>query len=414
MAWTDRIRAAAYTSPSGSRYTFLYDDVHKEFDRKTSSYNFADADGTYVQDLGRTGRRLPMRFIFSGENYDVDANNFELALAESGVAILEHPMYGTINVVPFGSVKRTDRLKSGSNQANIDVVLWETIGVIYPTPQGDAAAAVAEAITDFGSIGADSFKNAMSLGSIVEQALAKNPVAQGLQAFKSGLQKVADAQADTQRALDAVFNSINDSLDTLIGDPLTLAFQTSIMIGTPARSLALITDKLKAYADLARSIFGKKDAVREPSLDTSSENNYNIDYLFATNAVVGMALSSINNQFETKTGALSAADEILTVFNELKDWQDANLESLEVIDTGETYQALQKVVALVSGFLVEISFTLLQEKRIVLDRDRGLVELVGELYGEVDPKLDFFINSNNLTGDEIFELPRGREIVYYQ
>jgi len=43
-----------------------------------------------------------------------------------------------------------------------------------------------------------------------------------------------------------------------------------------------------------------------------------------------------------------------------------------------------------------------------------VIPLVAELYGEVDAPLDFFIRSNNLTGDEILlEIPKGREIVYY-
>ena len=52
-------------------------------------------------------------------------------------------------------------------------------------------------------------------------------------------------------------------------------------------------------------------------------------------------------------------------------------------------------------------------RRVVLDRNRTIIDLAAELYGSVDDQLDFLINSNNLTGSEILELPRGREIVYY-
>jgi len=48
-----------------------------------------------------------------------------------------------------------------------------------------------------------------------------------------------------------------------------------------------------------------------------------------------------------------------------------------------------------------------------LSRDRTIIDLVGELYGNIDDELDFFINSNNLSGNEILELPKGKEIVYY-
>jgi hypothetical protein len=84
-----------------------------------------------------------------------------------------------------------------------------------------------------------------------------------------------------------------------------------------------------------------------------------------------------------------------------------------VVDTGEAYQALQQAVALTAGFLIQVSFTLAAERRIVLDRDRTIIDVAAELYGSVDDRLDFLINTNNLSGDDILELKRGRSLVYY-
>ena len=53
MAWQDRIVEAAYTSPSGERLTFDYENVSKSVEKKTTAFEFPDADGTFVQDLGR-------------------------------------------------------------------------------------------------------------------------------------------------------------------------------------------------------------------------------------------------------------------------------------------------------------------------------------------------------------------------
>ena len=77
------------------------------------------------------------------------------------------------------------------------------------------------------------------------------------------------------------------------------------------------------------------------------------------------------------------------------------------------YQQLQEAAALTAGFLVFISFSLKQERRLVLDRARTVIDLAAELYGSVDDPLDFFIASNRLSGSEILELPIGREVVYY-
>lgn len=86
---------------------------------------------------------------------------------------------------------------------------------------------------------------------------------------------------------------------------------------------------------------------------------------------------------------------------------------MPIVDTGEAYQALETSVALAAGFLVETSFTLTEERRIVLGRARTFVDLVAEVYGELDDRFDFFIATNKLSGDEIIELPIGREVVYY-
>lgn len=86
---------------------------------------------------------------------------------------------------------------------------------------------------------------------------------------------------------------------------------------------------------------------------------------------------------------------------------------MQLVDTGESYAALQNAGALASGYLVEYSFSLIQERRLVLGRARTIIDLAGQLYGTVDDKLDAMIDTNGLSGDEIIEVPAGREIVYY-
>lgn len=86
---------------------------------------------------------------------------------------------------------------------------------------------------------------------------------------------------------------------------------------------------------------------------------------------------------------------------------------MAIVDTGEAYAAMQRATSLAAGYLVAQSFILAEERTIVLGRARTVIDLAGELYGVVDDKLDFLISTNDLSGDEIVELPIGRAIVYY-
>ncbi len=414
MAWQDRIKEAAYTSPSGIRITFKYEDVSKEIDKKTSAFEFPDADGTFIQDLGHSGRRYPLRVIFSGNDYDLDADEFDKILLERGVGKLEHPIYGTVDVVPFGVIIRHDRLKTAGNQAIIELTFWETINITFPSPQTDPSSQVLDSVDSYNAAVSEEFEDSTSLTDSVDTVTFKNKYDSLLAAADSKLQPIANTQDNVRQQFNGIVASINNSIDILIANPLTLGFQTTQMIQSPARASTNIQARLDAYSDLSTSIISGDGAVVKPTTDPSASNEFHTNDLYASTYVTGSIVSVVNNQFVTKVEALEAAEDILIQFQGVTDWRDDNFESLEEVDSGTSYQQLQEAVALVAGFLVQISFSLKQERRIALDRNRTIIDLTSELYGTTDnDDINFLINSNNLSGSDILELQKGHEIVYY-
>jgi prophage DNA circulation protein len=373
---------------------------------KTTAFDFPDADGTYIQGNGHTGLRVPMRIFFWGDDYDLAANAFLEILLERGVFKLEHPIYGVIDVLPFGEVARRDDLKTAGNQAIFQVSFWQTTGLVYPTVQGDPGSAVLTAVQEYNAALAAEFQEGIELNSSVDEATLKNRYNALLGNMQGGLQAIADTQANVMQQFDTVIASINQGIDVLVGDPLTLAFQTTIALQAPARARTSILARLDAYRNLAAGIIG--------GAAPANKNEFLTNDLYAASYVTGSVVSTVNNDFFSKSEALSAADELLSQLADVIVWRDQNYQDLELIDTGASYQQLQEAVAIAAGFLVDISFSLKQERSIILDRDRALQDIVAELYGNVDDAtIDFFITSNELTGSEIIELPRGRKIVYY-
>lgn len=413
MTWNDRLKEAAYTSPSGTRIVFDFEDVSKSVEKKTAAFEFPDANGTYIQDLGHTGRRYPFRAIFWGDDYDLALDQFEEMLLEVGVGFFEHPKYGTIDVVPFGEIKRRDDLKTAANQGVMEVVFFQTIGIVYPISQVDPASEVLNAIQEFNSAAAEEFDELTDLDSAVEQISFKSKYQAVLDVAQSGLQSVADTQENVEKQFNAIVDSINAGIDILVRDPITLAFQTSIMIQAPARALTSIQARLSAYGNLITALITGDNALFTQGYDSSNSNDFHNSDLFSMSYVTGSVVSAINTEFSLKKDAIGAADEILSQFDSVVAWRDLNFASLSEIDTGSAYQKLQTAVSLLAGFLVQLSFSLKQERTIIVDRPRSIIDLVAELYGEVDSQLDFFITSNDLSGSEILEIPPGREIVYY-
>lgn len=411
MTWEDRLIEAAYTSPSGQRIPFIYEDVSYALDRLGATYNFPDSDGTYVQDLGRSGRRFPLSVIFSGANCDLQAAIFTAMLNEPGIGRLEHPAYGIAQVVPLGEITRRDALKSAANQVIIDVTFWETSGLVYPSAQGDAASLVRQAIEDYNQAVAEQYAATIDTRSPSAFASLYSDYSAVLAAARRVLTVATETSAMVQRAFNAVNQSIVNGLDVLIGDPVTLALQTSLLVQNPSLATRTpITTRLDVYKQLIDEL---TTSTESPGFGPRNTNRFAVKDLFVMGAGTGQVNSTLETKFTTKTEAISAAEFLLDSLDQTTLWRDDNFRSLGQPDPGGAYAALQNAVAMAAGYLVEISFTLLQERVIFLTRARTVVDLVAELYGAVDERLDFFISSNDLTGTEILELPAGRKIVYY-
>jgi prophage DNA circulation protein len=392
--------------------------VSKEVDKRTATFAFPGVDGTYVQDNGQSERRFPLRCIFTGAECDREAEAFEALLLERGQGSLEHPLYGKKNVVPFGTITRRDDLTNAANQSIIEVTFWSTVGAIYPSSGFSAKGELVQSLSKSMEKLAQTFSKAMQLDTEARRAAAKLSVREVLRNVQASLSKVAAASDSVNREFRALQSDINFGIDVLIGQPLLLARQLLNLATLPSRALAGIAARLQSYADLLdrmvnASVSSPADVSIIPALRVRRSNEFHLASLMGSAAVTGSVSSVNENTFTAKPEALAAAEEILGQTEALTTWSDERYEDQAQIDQGEGYQALQETVAVAVGFLVEISFTLVPERAIVLDRPRTIIDLAAEIYGSIDDRLDFLISTNKLTGSGIIELPRGRRIVYY-
>jgi prophage DNA circulation protein len=418
LTWLDRLSEAAYTSPGGTRQTFLYEDVSREFTKRTAAFEFPGVDGAYIQDNGHSERRFPLQCIFAGPDCDRQALAFERLLLERGVGRLEHPMYGRVQVVPFGTITRRDDLRRGANQAIIEVTFFSTVGAIYPSSGSSPRHEVLESLNVTDAAVSEQFERSMRVGTEARRANAKLATQSRLQAISAGLGAAAASTAEVRRQFAEQQRAINSGVDVLVGQPLLLAQQILNLVKAPGRASAGIQSRLSGYADLldrmiASSVESPGDQSVLPALRVRLANDFILSDLVAAASLTGSVTSVLSNEFAAKPQAIEAADEIARQAEAHTDWREERYGDIEEIDTGEGYQALQESVALTIGYLVEISFSLVPERSVVLDRPRNIIELCAELYGSIDDRLDFLISTNRLSGSEILELPRGRRVVYY-
>lgn len=404
MSWEDRIAEAAYTPQSGGRIVFMFENVSQTVTLRGTAHEFPDASSTYVQRTGTSSRRYPIRAFFSGADHDLQAETFVKALEAPGRGKLDHPFYGTIDVVPFGEVTRRDDLKTAANQSVVDVTFFRDNGVIYPTSGEDPASLTLAAADQSDALAADTFGDAADIATAIDRVTLKNQVLSLLDGVASDLNTVTSAVPKLAAAFSDQLDSVRNSADTLIDKPGTLAAQVVKTISTPAQSPDNVGAKVRAYQSLATS---SATGVPDSKNDLASRD------LYAMAGTTSAARSVLTGSQTTRTEAVENAERLISMLDDVTQWRDDGFRTLGEVDTGESYEATQRAVATAAGYLVTVSFSLRQERRVVLDRARNIIELAGELYGDPDAGAETLITTNNLTGDEIIELPRGREVAYY-
>jgi len=428
--WESRIKEAAYTSPkTGTRIPFYWEELTRKIPLRRPLFEFQGIKDGYVQQNGFGPRMYPMRCFFTGKDCDLIATAFEGALLEDGIGTLEHPFYGTFKVVPVDEIVRRDDLSTAANETVVDVTFMTSVAAVYPSSRSAPKNEIEAALAGFDLAAALEFERKAQLPNALAKATLLGTIKKFLKDVNRGFNEVSDSITAANQEFRDLQDTLTFGLDVLIGQPLALAQQISDTLKAPGRALTAVTDRLDGYENIAARLFGSKAANPALSLEGGIvlasnlaliSNDFAAADLFAANTVGGSIVSVLNNQFSTKPQALSAAARVLTQIEAFAAWREEGFTALEAgplgeyqVDPGEAFQQLQQAAALTAGYLIEISFTLVPELAVVIDRDRTVVDLCGQLYGTVDRKLDFLIQTNNLIGDEILELPRGKKIVYY-
>lgn len=449
MAWTNEIRDAIYTSPSGRDFTFHYGELKSDTDLKTATFTFPEKDGALVTPLGVGGRRFPMSCSFYGADCFSLADAFEEGLKERGYGELQHPIYGNHKVVPTGTISRSDNLVNGLNVSTVEITFAETIiDETFPQSKIITEDLIRSKLPlSFSSIAAEAGKDLKFLTTAekINAQVMQKTIYKKIVDNISGLAKKSKTVwtefqtvcAETEKKINLFATSSAEAISgclNLLKIPSEIIVKPMIKIEAYGNLVSDIITSFKnnpAGSNNVRNQFVLTKAALEgigvalssgvaisttggSSSSTSEEEEVNSSSSKSSGATfVANSVSSENSgAFRSRNEAVNAAAEIAEKYDALCEYIDARTGEDYVVDTGEGYNEMRDAVSAALAFIVNESFNLVTRKTIVLNRDRQIMELLSELYGNFD-NLDEFIIDNNLTADEIGLLPMGREVSYY-
>lgn len=441
MSYVDRLTDASYTSPSGASINFDFEELTREITHRIGTFEFSGVNGTLHQDKGVSGEIYPLIIYIHGPDYDFEADRFVSLSKETGPGFLFHPRWGKKRVQLLSIIQAEDFV-AAAGQAIFTVQLQETLEREFPktstAPSQKITAladiAQADAITNFAD--ETTFIN-LDAEIVQEQEiiLSANKVDQTLESITSTDQNIAT------RFRGYIDNVLNNA-SAYVNEPIEYATQITSAIRVVSEVPGRLSAKLQGYKNLL-NVLELRDVTEAIN---QMKNSTLIDELLGTTAIVAAsesvnqgfsATSTISRDsngratitvpdadtgFQSRSEALAAVTYLQTNSNNLINFLDHSQTVFEDSVLSEAYiQSVQSyvptwtVVSTVIKAGLDLSFSLPVKRSIVLSKSRTLLDLAYEFYKNIDDvTLDYLILTNSLSDNDIIEVPRGKEIVFYE
>jgi prophage DNA circulation protein len=408
------------TSPLGNVFYPLWRNNERSFTKKLGQFNPPRFQGTIVQDLGVTGDLYPLTVYFEGPFHQTEVNDFYKALKEPGQWEVIHPVKGplilqlidcTEVIAPIDSLNVTELRLQWIVPANLQRIIspLELLSALI-----DAVAnAIADAQALLQTIKTDLYAGITAVSNALNQI---SKLQDNFLADVAALNNLANDAFQTAKtsfnAALAEFGIDNSSTDDMSSAMVAIAL-------APAEGQTDFNNIFSFYSDL-------NDSLVSVAIEDISESGYNnaISVEFGmTTTLIALAQMVVNAEFASRSEVIAAIENLTTIFNttveNIENVQE-NFSDLDIdfqyFSQTETYTSLINLYTLCLQYLFAQFYSLSIEKTITLKRARSPLEITVTEYGtlgENDSNYDLFLQSNNLTGDDILLLPEGSEVVIY-
>ena len=412
--WKDKIKEGSFTSSTGQRVEFEYEEVDRDITKKGTRFEFRNVNNSYAQDSGITSRSFPITIYISGSDYDLKCDVFDSVILTKGVGRLEIGFY-SVDAVVLGKVSRKDRFVDGAGQAVYTLEFIESIKSLYPTENVDILEDVKAKSAESEQKIKEQFEQNIKVDNTVEEETLYLRYKEYLGQVNDFFRSLSNSMSETRALFDQYYEISNVSINTFLGNPAKFFFNLNLLIKTPSQMGNDLGNKIDGYLNFFRSTSNDVNQnVNDPTLPADAKNN-----LALGDGMLGTVIASLSNlstkaTFESRSNAKELSDAITQVFQNYVEIRDQWYEKAEVLDTGESQQIISSTSSGAQKLLNNSLFDLPVERNITLTSSRTILDLSYQYYRNVSQEtVQYIIDTNRLQGDEILLLPIGKRVTFY-
>lgn len=423
MSWKDKVQNPfIIVTGDGVTYSDLLwkNDCIKELDYNITEFDFPNIQGSLIFRGTNKARKFSLHIIFQGDDQLDQADQFEDSANDPRAWTVQHPIYGTITVQPV-SLKFDP---SGFNTTIVTGTLLETITFGGPKITKDPRI--------------DILFQKQQMDELVAQAyqVEITQLKPGIKDVNtlSGFNKlIYDIGAKTVKLTEDAgnyfnaFNAANASIQSLASNPILAMQDFQTVINYPSQFVDSIKNRITTIQSQFSSLSGQVNKIFTINDKRNFEATGNTlvssmavtsvtSYDSGGNVVVGTILPD----YATKQDVLDVITKIQVMYNAflalLDQLQTTNggLETSYIPDAG-SLQALDQIISFTITNLTNIALSSKQERVVLLTEDSNIIIQAHKYYGLLvdDSTIDTIIKNNNIALNELIQLSKGRQLLFY-
>jgi len=409
MSWIEQLQnvEVELVLGDGERFKPLWKEAKRTKKYNTSSYNFIDIIGTLVDRQQPEGYQYDLTLFFTGASHLDVASKFQTSADDKRFWTLIHPYWGERYVQPIS----IEEDKTTLNTTIFKIQVWETLSNKYPLQKQLSNDRVTELQGDVNLMASKTFEAQIP----VIDASLKTTLKESVDKIDSTSSKYLTLSEDFAEFKVKV-SKAKSMIDDAIQAPIDVMRSIIDVINYPVEVVQSVNDRIKIAKELLSNI--EAIILRKKTKDTI------IVYECQASAVVaGMANATMtpnDGDYKLRSDVVNAMDSVRSAYETYLINLDSNQAVRSDVEGGYTADTdvAQNVNALVMETLANIydySFGAKQERVVALEEDSNPILLAHRFYGldKEDENIQFLIDTNNLSLDELFEIKKGRKIAYY-
>ncbi len=407
MSWITRItQQMIIRTGDGVEYQPQWMNASYDQRYNFNVFNYIDVPGSQINQEEPQSRRFNLEIHFIGENHIDIGEQFRISAGDRRPWTIIHPFYDEIRVHPI-------RLRFDHRRYNVTTITGQVVETIedrFPRETADRELVLQLQKDEVDELAALTFQDQTDTITASEV----NDISASIEQIESNGNTILD-EANQVEFRNRVLNAQRDltnittqplqflrTLQSTINFPSTVAAAVRTRVENLVETFERVIESLANITGLSRNskVYGESSgATIISALITASTTNRTIQTRGEIEDIIDIILNTY--------------DRYLTVLDGFETTTQTQLDSYA--PDPNTQSQLSLFIYFSLSALIDISLDSQQEISVVNEADSNVIILTHRFYGldENDENLDRFIETNNISLDELLLVPKDREVVYY-